>query len=88
MFALLVDACSSAARRTGAVADPEALPSEADWLRRGYACLPLQQRIAVALVVLEQRSYRETAAVLDLSLATLTQQLWMGREWLQSQRPV
>jgi RNA polymerase sigma-70 factor (ECF subfamily) len=88
MFGMLTRAC--------AAADPHAVqhsarsaqhvdrPSTAT-LRQTYAALPLQQRAAIALVVLEQRSYRDAAAMLEMPLPTLTQQLWQGREKLQAQ---
>jgi len=53
-------------------------------LRRAYASLPQQQRVAIALVVLEDLSYRDSASVLGVPLAQLTEQLWSGCERLQA----
>jgi hypothetical protein len=38
-------------------------------------------------VVLEERSYCDAAAILQLPIPVLTQQLWEGREQLQAQLP-
>ncbi len=44
--------------------------------------LPDEQRLAVALVLIEGLSYKEAAAVMDLPVGTLTSRLARGREAL------
>ncbi|MGE0031452.1 MAG: RNA polymerase sigma factor [Steroidobacteraceae bacterium] len=46
--------------------------------------LPEEQRIAVALVLVEGHSYREAAEVLGIPIGTLTSRLARGREALQA----
>lgn len=48
------------------------------------ACLPQDQRLAVALVLIEGLSYKEAAHVMDVPIGTLTSRLARGRETLQS----
>jgi len=91
MFSMLTRACAAAYQHAPLVV--QGVPRGAqhadhpstETLRRTYAALPLPQRAAIALVVLEQRSYRDAAAMLEMPLPTLTQQLWQGREKLQAQ---
>lgn len=91
MFGMLTRACASACQhalpaveRTARDTQHADRPSAAT-LRHTYAALPLQQRAAIALVVLEQRSYRDVATMLEMPLPALTQQLWQGRERLRAQ---
>ncbi len=86
LFGMIARACLTGSHLTPASVQLQQ-PGEPSELRRAYASLPLQQRIAIALVVLEQRSYHDTAVVLDLPLPVLTQQLWQGREQLHAQLP-
>lgn len=85
MFAMLARACAAAGTANATPDQPAQSVDtfESAPLRRAYAALPLQQRAAIALVVLEERSYDDTAALLQIPLETLTQQLWQGREALQ-----
>lgn len=46
--------------------------------------LPEEQRLAVALVLIEGLSYREAAGALDIPIGTLTSRLARGREALQA----
>lgn len=46
--------------------------------------LPQEQRIAVALVLVEGLSYKEAAHVMDVPIGTLTSRLARGREALQA----
>jgi RNA polymerase sigma-70 factor, ECF subfamily len=46
--------------------------------------LPEEQRIAVALVLVEGLSYKEAAHVMDVPIGTLTSRLARGRETLQA----
>jgi RNA polymerase sigma-70 factor, ECF subfamily len=93
MFALLTRACTACASadadpaRSVQPVPPSNVAASNATLRGTYAALPLPQRAAIALVVLEQRSYGDAAAMLEMPLATLTQQLWQGREALQAQLP-
>jgi RNA polymerase sigma-70 factor (ECF subfamily) len=48
------------------------------------ARLPQEQRIAVALVLVEGLSYKEAAHVMDVPIGTLTSRLARGREALQT----
>ena len=48
------------------------------------ARLPDEQRLAVALVLVEGLSYKEAAEMLDVPIGTLTSRLARGREALQS----
>lgn len=45
--------------------------------------LPDEQRLAVALVLVEGLSYKEAAAVMEVPIGTLTSRLARGRETLQ-----
>jgi RNA polymerase sigma-70 factor (ECF subfamily) len=47
------------------------------------ARLPQDQRLAVALVLIEGLSYKEAAHVMDVPIGTLTSRLARGRETLQ-----
>jgi RNA polymerase sigma-70 factor, ECF subfamily len=94
MFALLARACTSCLRapadrsRGMQPGQPSNMAARNSTLRSTYAALPLPQRAAIALVVLEQRSYGDAAAMLEMPLAVLTQQLWQGRQaLLQAQLP-
>lgn len=49
------------------------------------AALPEEQRIAVALVLIEGLSYKEAADVLQVPIGTVTSRLARGREALQEQ---
>jgi RNA polymerase sigma-70 factor (ECF subfamily) len=46
--------------------------------------LPEEQRMAIALVLVEGLSYRDAAAALDIPIGTLTSRLARGREALQA----
>ena len=46
--------------------------------------LPEEQRLAVALVLIEGLSYKEAAHVMDVPIGTLTSRLARGRETLQA----
>ena len=48
------------------------------------ARLPEEQRVAVALVLVEGLSYKEAAAAMDVPIGTLTSRLARGRDALQS----
>lgn len=72
-----------------AVADDAApdmhIRMEAAAAERAIAALPDDQRIAVALVLIEGLSYREAADVLDVPVGTLTSRLVRGRMALMAQ---
>lgn len=53
---------------------------EAAEVERAIAALPEDQRLAVALVLVEGLSYREAAEVLDVPQGTLTSRLVRGRQ--------
>jgi len=46
--------------------------------------LPEEQRMAIALVLVEGLSYKDAAATLDVPIGTLTSRLARGREMLQA----
>jgi RNA polymerase sigma-70 factor, ECF subfamily len=54
-------------------------------VQTAMASLPEEQRLAVALVLVEGLSYREAADVLEIPIGTLTSRLARGREALQRQ---
>lgn len=54
-------------------------------VQRAMATLPEEQRLAVALVLVEGLSYKEAAEALDVPIGTLTSRLARGREALQKQ---
>ena len=53
-------------------------------VQRAMAALPHDQRMAVALVLIEGLSYQEAAAVMDVPVGTLTSRLARGRAALQA----
>lgn len=71
------------------VADPAVaghdLKIEAMAVRQAMARLPEDQRLAVALVLVEGLSYAEAAEVLEIPSGTLTSRLVRGRTALMSQ---
>jgi RNA polymerase sigma-70 factor (ECF subfamily) len=64
---------------TVAGSDPELL-----CLQDALARLPEDQRLAVALVLVEGLSYKEAASIMSVPVGTLTSRLARGREALQS----
>ncbi len=52
-------------------------------VQAAMASLPEDQRLAVALVLVEGLSYKQAATVLDVPVGTLTSRLARGREALQ-----
>jgi RNA polymerase sigma factor (sigma-70 family) len=71
------------------VADPLApspeLRLEAEAIRRAVSRLPEDQRLAVALVLVEGLSYAEAAEVMDVPIGTLTSRLGRGRASLMAE---
>ena len=55
---------------------------DVDALRKAIALLPLRYREAVVLCDLENRSYEETAALLNCAVGTIRSRLHRGRELL------
>ena len=53
-------------------------------LEAAMAQLPEEQRLAVALVLVEGLAYKEAAALLDVPIGTLTSRLARGREALEA----
>jgi len=58
---------------------------EASALERALAALPDEQRLPIALVLIEGLSYREAAEVLELPMGTVTSRLVRGRMALMAQ---
>lgn len=54
-------------------------------LQEALASLPEEQRMAVALVLIEGLSYKEAADVLEVPIGTVTSRLARGRDALQAQ---
>ncbi|HEY0684235.1 MAG TPA: RNA polymerase sigma factor [Steroidobacter sp.] len=54
-------------------------------VQKAMASLPDEQRLAVALVLIEGLSYKEAAEALEVPIGTLTSRLARGREALQKQ---
>ena len=52
-------------------------------VQQAMAELPEEQRLAIALVLIEGLSYKEAADVLDIPIGTLTSRLARGRDALQ-----
>ena len=69
-----------------ALADPLTpgleLRREADAVRRAVSRLPEEQRLAVALVLVDGLSYAEAAAVMEVPMGTLTSRLGRARATL------
>jgi len=75
--------------RSAALADfesPEAAcarTDEARWVRNGIATLPREYREVIVLRELEDLSYREISAIVDVPVGTVMSRLARGRELLQ-----
>jgi RNA polymerase sigma-70 factor, ECF subfamily len=87
-----IDELRSRARREHTLADSEQADAVPD--HRGDAsgtlavdqameCLPADQRIAVALVLIEGLPYKEAAQIIGVPMGTLTSRLARGRQVLQ-----
>lgn len=57
---------------------------EAQAVRAAMATLPEEQRLAVALVLIEGFSYREAAELLEVPIGTLTSRLARGRAAIEA----
>jgi RNA polymerase sigma-70 factor (ECF subfamily) len=67
------------------VADPaHGAPLEALAVQDAVARLPEEQRLAVALVLVEGLSYKEAAYIMEVPIGTLTSRLARAREALQA----
>jgi RNA polymerase sigma-70 factor (ECF subfamily) len=67
------------------VPDPAAAADhEMLYLQNALSRLPEEQRLAVALVLVEGFSYKEAAAIMGIPVGTLTSRLGRAREALQS----
>jgi RNA polymerase sigma-70 factor, ECF subfamily len=53
-------------------------------IQRAVAALPEEQRLVIALVLIEGLSYQEAADALDIPIGTVTSRLARGREALQA----
>ncbi|HTW38279.1 MAG TPA: sigma-70 family RNA polymerase sigma factor [Steroidobacteraceae bacterium] len=73
------------AERAEQIADPlTSAPASVLVVEDALARLPQEQRIAVALVLIEGLSYAEAAEILGVPMGTLTSRLARGRAALQS----
>ena len=54
-----------------------------EWLERGIRCLPPHQRVPLVLFHFEERSYREIAGMLDVTLAKVKTDIHRGRQALR-----
>lgn len=66
------------------VGDAGGAPAEMLSVQDALGRLPQDQRLAVALVLVEGLSYKEAAHVMDVPIGTLTSRLARGRESLQA----
>jgi RNA polymerase sigma-70 factor (ECF subfamily) len=66
------------------VADTRGAPAESLAVQDAVARLPEEQRLAVALVLVEGLSYKEAAHVMEVPIGTLTSRLARAREALQA----
>jgi RNA polymerase sigma-70 factor (ECF subfamily) len=66
------------------VADARAGPAETLAVQDALARLPDEQRLAVALVLVEGLSYKEAAHIMEVPIGTLTSRLARAREALQA----
>lgn len=57
---------------------------DAGHVQRIVCALPEEQRVAIALVLIEGLSYREAAGVLDVPIGTLTSRLARGRAAIEA----
>lgn len=98
LFTILHNVHLNAARRQrnapaltpidGGAADPPARPTQEDGLAvhsvwHAFSRLPDTQRAAILLIALEEMSYEEAAAVLDIPVGTLMSRIHRGRERLR-----
>jgi len=89
-----IDEVRSRRRRQSVLAPEEAGEHVADFaseahihrlsLEAALAQLPDEQRLAVALVLVEGLAYKEAAEVMDVPIGTLTSRLARGREALEN----
>jgi RNA polymerase sigma factor (sigma-70 family) len=79
----LIDAGAEAEGVADAAFAPIEVRLAASAAERALAELPEDQRMAVALVLIEGLSYREAADVLEIPIGTLTSRLVRGRMALQ-----
>lgn len=89
-----VDEMRSRGRRGGLFAPVEAAENvgvaavdaemEVVSVETALARLPDEQRLAIALVLIEGLSYKEAAHVMDVPIGTLTSRIARGRETLQA----
>ena len=76
----------AAPHAAGAIEPPEsaaARASEARWVRNGIAALPLEYREVVVLRELEELSYKEISAIVNVPIGTVMSRLARGRDLLQ-----
>jgi RNA polymerase sigma factor (sigma-70 family) len=57
--------------------------SDARWVREGIAALPREYREVVVLRELEELSYKEISAIVDVPIGTVMSRLSRGRDMLQ-----
>ena len=75
----------TAAEAGGQIADSaQAAPAESLAVQDAVGRLPDEQRLAVALVLIEGLSYKEAAHVMEVPIGTLTSRLARAREALQA----
>jgi RNA polymerase sigma-70 factor (ECF subfamily) len=91
-----IDELRSRGRREQVFADPEQMERVPDRsadasgtlsIQQAMEQLPEEQRLAVALVLIEGLSYKEAAQVMGVPMGTLTSRLARGREALQQLLP-
>lgn len=71
-------------QRAEQVPDPGGDASDSLSVEQAMALLPQEQRLAVALVLVEGLPYKEAAQIIGVPMGTLTSRLARGREALQA----
>jgi RNA polymerase sigma-70 factor, ECF subfamily len=71
------------AAQAEAVPDPRGDATGTQSVEQALACLPEDQRLAVALVLIEGLPYKEAAQIIGVPMGTLTSRLARGRQTLQ-----
>ena len=76
----------AAPHAAGAIEPPESAAlraSEARWVRNGIAALPREYREVVVLRELEELTYKEISAIVNVPIGTVMSRLARGRDLLQ-----
>jgi RNA polymerase sigma factor (sigma-70 family) len=72
-----------AANNTESTENAAARGSDAHWVREGIAALPREYREVLVLRELEELSYKDISAIVDVPIGTVMSRLSRGRDLLQ-----